>query len=446
VIVPKDMPIEIDPRGKAPKAEEKVQGDLRVLDFHVDQSIALKQEPAAVSAKEYLPSVRLGLKATWESFVESVRDVLADRDQYDPELASLVQQIVGESDPSDYRLRAERIYSWVLEHIENNDDLFSQAAVMLRARGGNRARVLHYMLGLAGVPSHLALVRAGSSDLTPTLMADGDTYEHLLVTYDDVKGPVWLFTVERYAPFGYIPPLLRGEPALMLAAGAPKAMVPAGTADADLRQLTFDVTLQKDGSAHVDAVETLHGLGAVTWRGQLEAIPAPELNQKFEEEYVGRLLPGAQLKTLKISGREQQAETTQLQYSFELGQLGRKAGNAWAIPPMLETNLSQNYAQMAARTTDELVPTPLSLELTIRIHLPPGATRPAVPQPVKVQAPLTGKPKFTMSTKLDDNTIVIDKTLTIPVMRVPQAQYQTFAGFCRMVDVAEAKEMVVKLP
>ena len=332
VIVPKDMPLQVDPRGQAPKAIETQQDNLRVLDFHVDISKPFKQEPASVSAREFLPSIRLGYKATWDSFVDSIRDVLADRDQYDPELASLVQQIVGEADPGDYRMRAERIYAWVLEHIDNNDDLFSQAAVMLRARGGNRARVLHYMLALAGVPSRLALVRAASNDLTPSNMADGDTYEHLLVTYEDVKGPVWLFTVERDAPFGYIPPLLRGQPALMLTAGAPKKMVPPGAADADLRQVVFDVTLAKDGSAHVDAVETLRGIGAVTWRSELEAIPAPELNQKFEEEYVGRLLPGAKLTSLYISGREQAAQTTQLQYGFDLNQLGRKVGKAGPSP------------------------------------------------------------------------------------------------------------------
>src|SRR6185295_1453023 len=116
VVVPKDMPIDIDPRGNAPKKIETIVGNDRVLDFHVDQSKPLKQEPASVSAKEFLPSIRIGLKATWESFVDSIRDVLSDRDQYDPELASLVQQIVGEADPGDYRLRAERIYSWVLEH------------------------------------------------------------------------------------------------------------------------------------------------------------------------------------------------------------------------------------------------------------------------------------------------------------------------------------------
>ena len=51
-----------------------------------------------------------------------------------------------------------------------------------------------------------------------------------------------------------------------------------------------------------------------------------------------------------------------------------------------------------------------------------------------------------MTTRVEDATIIIDKTLDLPIMRVTQGQYPTFAGWCRMVDLAEAKELVVKLP
>jgi tetratricopeptide (TPR) repeat protein len=446
VIAPKSMGLEVDPRGAAPAPIERADGDLRVLDFHVDQSTALKVEPSAVSAREYLPSIRIGVRATWPAFVDSIRDVLSDRDLYDPELAALVQQIVGEADPADYALRARRVYSWVLEHIDNNDDLFSQAAVMLRSRSGNRARVLHYMLGLAGIPSRLALVRSAGADNTPSNMADGDTFEHLLVTYDDGKQPVWLFTVERDAPFGYVPALLRGQPALLLAPGAPRTIVPDAAPHQDLRQLALDITLGKDGSAHVEAVETLRGTGAVSWRGQLQSIPAPELGQRFEEEYLARLLPGARLDKLHISGREQQAETLQLQYTFDLSVLGRRTGDAWALPSMLASHLSQNYAQLDQRTTALLVPMPLDVEITLRVHLPKGTTRPNTPGPVHLEAAIDGRPRFDMSTKLDGDTLVIERRLDVPLMRVPPNAYPAFATFCRQVDQAEAKELAIKLP
>jgi hypothetical protein len=445
VIAPKKFEVQVDPRGAAPKKSERIDGDLRVWNFQVDESVPLKAEPSSVSAREFLPSVRVAAHATWPAFVESIRDALADRDIYDPEVAALTQQIVGDADPGDYRLRAQRLYSWVLEHIENNDDLFSQAAVMLRSRSGNRARVLAYMLTLAGVPAKLALTRSASSDTVPSAMADGDTYEHLLVTFIDAHGPVWLFTVERYAPFGYIPPLLRGEPALLLTPGAERTNVPTGYLGQDKRQIELDITLAKDGSAGVKVVETVRGAGAVSWRSQLESVPAAELDHRFGEDYVARLLPGARLTSLRITGREQQADAIKLEYSFALGALGRPAGDGWALPAMLQTHLAQNYAQLDQRTIDELIPSALEMEVVLKIHLPQGAPRPTLGEPVQLQAAVPGHPAYTMKTSLENDAFVIERSLELPVMRVTTKDYATFSMFCRTVDLAEARELFVKL-
>jgi tetratricopeptide (TPR) repeat protein len=445
VITPKSMSVQVDPRGKAPKVEERMDGDLRVWNFQVEESLSLKPEPAAVSAREYLPSVRIGVRASWPTFVESIRDALADRDIYDPDIVALTQQIVSDADPADYRLRAQRLYAWVLEHIENNDDLFSQAAVMLRSRSGNRARVLSYMLKLAGVPAKLALVRSASADSVPSEMADGDTYEHLLVTFTDGRGPVWLFAVERWAPFGYLPPLLRGQPAMLLTPEAERVTVPVGVRGQDLREVALDITLSKDGSAHVAAVESVHGAGAVSWRGELESVPAAELEHRFGEDYVARLLPGARLTSLKITGREQEAETIKLEYGFELGALGRATGKSWALPSMLATHLAQTYAQLSQRSSDELLPSPVEMQMVLRIHLPKGAGRATPPEPVRLEAAIPGRPSYAMTTRFEQDALVIERKVELPVMRVTTKDYAAFATFCRTVDVAEAKELLVQL-
>lgn len=280
----------------------------------------------------------------------------------------------------------------------------------------------------------------------PSEMADGNTYEHLLVTFDDAHGPVWLHTVERYAPFGFVPPLLRGQPALLLTEAAERTAVPAGKLGQDLRHLELDVTMAQDGSAHVTVVETLQGVGAVSWRSQLESVPAAELNRRFGEDYVARLLPGAHLTSLKITGREQDAPAIKLEYAFELGALGRRVDQSWALPPMLATHLAQSYGQLAQRTTVELVGNPLELEVVLRVHLPKGAAHPAALPPVDLQAAIEGRPRFTQRSRFENDALVIERALELPVMRVTTKDYGAFSTFCRMVDLAESKELLVKLP
>jgi tetratricopeptide (TPR) repeat protein len=445
VVAPQSIAVKNDPRGPAPAAEVREEGDLRVLTFKVAESEPLKVEPGSVTAREYLPSIRIGVKASWEAFVESIRDVLVDRDLHDPEVAALARRVVGDAAPGDRELRAKRLYAWVLENIENDEDVFSQAALMLRARSGSRARVLHYLLELAGVPAELALVRSASADATPSDMADTDTYEHLLVTYEGKQGRVWLFTVERYAPFGFIPPLLAGQPALLLEQNGKRVTLPPASQGEEQRRLELDVALAADGSAHVDAAETVHGSGAVSWRSELESVPDAELEQRFEADYVARLMPGARLSALEIDGRIERSESIALRYGFDVAALGRGLSTGWALPPMLPAKLAHNYAQLAQRSTDQLIGSPLELHVVVRIRLPKGAARPKLPPKVELEAAIPGKPRFTMTSRFEEGALVVERKLAVPLMRVTPESYPAFATFCRQVDAAEAQELFVQL-
>ncbi|HEX7476575.1 MAG TPA: DUF3857 domain-containing protein [Polyangiales bacterium] len=446
MILPKDMPYRVDPRGPAPKLEEKLDGALRVLNWQVDQSLPLVGEPNSVSAREFIPSIRLGVNATWPAMIESLRDALVDRDLYDPYYAQLVKQIVGEAAPSDYRLRAERLYDWVLANVENNNDVFSQAALMLRAKAGNRARVLHYLLGLAGVPSKLALARNFAGDSTESEMADADTYDHLLVRVDVGEQQLWLFTVERWAPFGFMPPILRGQAALLLEPGAPRVTISQGLLGEDSRKFSLEVSLHADGSAHIDALEALHGSEAISWRTQLEKIPAPELRRRFEQDYVSRLFPGARLSSLQVTGREQNQPDLSLAYAIEVQSFGRRVEGGLALPPILSTELSSSFARTASRKTTELIPTPVHSQLIVRIHLPAGAKAPAPTPAIALTAAFAGRPSFTEQTSADHDVLVVERNLTLPAMRVSPEQYPVFTEFCRRVDQAEGREMPIGLP
>jgi Tfp pilus assembly protein PilF len=447
VVTPKSLAVKNDVRGPAPKPEQREEGDLLISTFKVEQSEPLKVEPGSVTAREYLPSIRIGVNATWPPFIESIRDVLVDRDLRDPDVAALAQRIVGDAKPTDRRLRAQRLYHWVLANIENDEDVFSQAAIMLRARSGSRARVLHYLLELVGVPAELALARSASADATPSDMADTDTYEHLLVAFQNERNErTWLFTVERYAPFGFIPPLLAGQPALLLEEAGKSVMLPAAAPGNEQRSLVLDVQLARDGSAHVETAETVRGSGAVSWRGELESVPDAELEQRFEADYVARLLPGARLASVQIDDPKKRSETIAMRYGVDIAALGRSVGKGWALPPMLPAKLSHNYAQLSQRTTDQLISNPLELHVVLRIALPKGAGRPALPGPVQLEAAIPGRPRFSMTSRFEEGVLVVERKLALPLMRITPQHYPAFALFCQQVDAAEAKELFVQLP
>ena len=445
LLLPEAIPYQIDPRGTPPTKVETVRDGLRVLDFSVDESEPLIAEPGSVSAREFIPSIRLGVRATFESLIESLRDVLADRALFDPYYERLAKQIVGDAAPEDYKLRAQRLYGWVIENIENSNDVFAQAALMLRSKAGNRARVLHYMLGLAGVPAQLALARDFGSDRFDGTMADADTYDHLLVVVEQ-KGqePLWLFANERWAPFGFIPAPLRKQPALALAPGAPKLTVSDGLLGPDVRRFAIEAQLQTDGAARIDVTESLHGADAVAWRAQLEQIPQAELNRRMEQDYVSRLFPGASLVELKVEGGAEATADLALRYVLQVPNFARPVAGGLAVPSILPSEISGNFARLAVRKTTELVGNPLRTELDMLIKLPAGFALANPPPAEALTGDFGAKPQFSERISADKAGLRLQRTLQVPAMRIEPDVYPAFSNFCRRVDAAEGRELFLQ--
>jgi hypothetical protein len=445
LLLPQDLPYQIDPRGTPPTKLESVRDGLRVLDFSADENLPLIAEPSSVSAREFIPSIRLGVRATFESLIESLRDALADRALFDPYYERLAKQIVADAAPEDQRLRAQRLYSWVIENIENSNDVFAQAALMLRAKAGNRARVLHYLLGLAGVPAQLALARDFGADRFDGSMADADTYDHLLVVVEQQgQEPLWLFANERWAPFGFVPAPLRKQPALLLAPGAPKRTVSDGLLGPDVRRFAIEAQLQTDGAARIDVTESLHGADAVAWRAQLEQIPQAELNRRMEQDYVSRLFPGASLVELKVEGGAEASPDLALRYVLQVRNFARPVAGGLAVPSILPSEISANFARVAARKTTELIGNPLRTELDLLIKLPAGFALANAPAPETLTGDFGAKPVFSARISADKAGLRVQRSLQVPAMRIEPEVYPAFSNFCRQVDAAEGRELFLQ--
>lgn len=453
VVVPRDAPLALDPRGEAPPTEERVEdrpgGPVRVYRWTANEVRPLAREPGAVAGREYLPSVYWGRGASWDLYVESLRDVLADRDVRDPAAEELVREMLGpdaaRSTPEQW---AQRIYRWVLENVEDSDDAFGLAPAMLAARTGNRSRVLRYLLELAGLEADLVLVRSFASDANRSELPDDETYQNLVVRVRGSQGHLWLHAGHRGAPFGYVPPALAGMDGLVIArpgAGndrAERVRVAERSLEEDLRTVEVDVELGRDGDARVTVVETMRGAGGVLWREQLEGIPEAELRSRFESAYVASLLPGGRLRRLTVTGRENPEQPLVFRYEADVESLARPTRGGWAIPPIYPARLGPQYAPVAARTTTQLVGSSLALDLSVRVRLPEGAALVAAPEDGTLEAQGA---RAALRVERAADTVTLQRSFRIPRMRVEPSRYADFARFCRSADEAEASEIIVRM-
>jgi hypothetical protein len=295
----------------------------------------------------------------------------------------------------------------------------------------------------------LALVRNAANDATVSELADTSTYDNLLLMVDSSSTKpndraLWLSTVDRWAPFGYIPPLLRGQRALLLEPGAKFVNVRPNRPGEDQHRIQFDIRLHKDGSAAIKVIEKITGEGANAWRENLEGIAEAELEKRFEEEYVAQLVPGAVLRSLRIIGREDTDLLFQLEYSFEVGNFGRRVGKGWALPGIVLSQLSTAYARVSNRTTTEIVTPATDRDITVQVRVPKGTKLPRLPKTAAISGP--NKSSFRVRNRALKDRLIINRQLRVPLMRVEPKRYKQFKEFCRNVDLAEATEVVFEMP
>ena len=149
---------------------------------------------------------------------------------------------------------------------------------------------------------------------------------------------------------------------------------------------------------------------------------------------------------MTITDAQTRKAAIELRYSFEVLRLGHRVSTGWALPALLTSELSQNYAQVNERTTDELVGSPIDLGISMRIELPPGTRMPALPEASRIVAAAGQRPIFELSHVAQGNVVQVERRIQMPVMRVTAREYPAFATFCREVDAAEGRQLVFGMP
>ena len=442
VVAPRSMgALIVDPRGPAPEVVRETRGELEVYRWRVNESRPLVAENRSISAFEFLPSIDWGIGASWEDLFGMMNDQLLDQDVIDPAARRLAQRIVRGHET--LRARAQAVYHWVTENVEStNGGLFEPAALMLAGRRGNRDRVMRYLLGLVDVPADLVLVRGFGGDQTRSPLPDTDTFDEVLLRIGRGDDAIYTTTLARGLSFGYIPASLGGQDGVVMGSGAERVTIPRPPLEQDLSTVDAVVQLAPTGAASVQVRETYIAASAASWRENLRALPAAELQARFEEGYVAHIVPGAHVTALRITGREDPEAPLVLEYTFEVPAIGRIQGNHWRLPPLFGVRLAPRFAETPTRRTTQIIG-PIAADVRMRV-VPPRGAPPATPGPDATLTGAGGAEVRVSSTVTAADTTVVTR-VRVPLARVAPSEYAGFADFCRRADDALSRELSIPI-
>jgi tetratricopeptide (TPR) repeat protein len=450
IVSPKNRPLDVEAAGAGvPKAVVTENGAFITRRFRVDKSPALPEEPSSAPLQEFLPNVRVGWGINLEDIIARAVDAATDTTPQDPRVKRIAESIVTGSSPdaetsakrpASIDEQARRIYRWVLANVEQGREDDGRRIVL--GKSGNRTEAFMYLCGLLGIDASIGMVRDRLTAPSRGPFSEAESFNAIAVRIGTEHGPRWMVVRDKFAPYGYLPSSLRGQPAVILQAGAPRETTPTtGSADG----VTYDgtVELRNDGSAVLDLEQRYEGKFAILLRTALESLPDAQRDEAIETRLVGQALPGARLRKLDIKNLSDLDAPLVLAMNLEMNDFARVNGNEIVISPPFTVRLGA-LASLPSRETPLYISEQSAMFSTVhlRIKLPNGAR---VTSNLVAATSNDGTRSTQVKDRVEQDMLVFDRVVGIPAGRIQPDAYSIFQAFVREAETALRKDIVISL-
>ena len=437
VVTPKDKKLDIETRGTVPAPTERDVGAIfRERRWLVEDSPPAPEEPDSAPPQEYLPSVRLGWGVTLDDTVARFVDLAQDTSPLDPRVRTRAEEIVKGIPAAQHDDRARAIYGWVLDHIEDGPEKDGRRVVF--GRSGSRQSAFLHLTRELGIPIDLAVVkdRLAMPPIGP--MSDVDNYDSVALRLDTGHGFRWLTVHDKFAPYGYVPTEQRGQVCVMLIPGTPRDKVTSpGATDG----LTFEgrADLRDDGSASVDLAQSFSGPLGIQMRNVLDKVPEGQLHDFIESRLIGRNLPGARLRDLKLENQKNLAAPLIVRTHLEVPQFARTQGDQVVLTALFPVHLS-HLATLPQRQTPLFLSTWAHVEVKFEVVVP---NKMRVPASLPQGEARDGERMVQVSDSVHGHAIELSRVVDVPAGRVQPNEYAAFQRFTQAADGLVEREIAL---
>lgn len=420
------------------------------LAFVVEDAPAARYEPLQPSPQEILPRVSLAAsEGSWETEAAGYVKQLAPFVAPAAEMKAIAtKETAGLEDDTE---RAAALARWVQKSLTYRAILFGTRAriphtveEIVRNRYGDckdHSLLLHQLLGAAGVPSRLALVRTGGpldSEL-PSL----DQFDHMIVYLPSVGGGTFVDATDKTAglvadaPYG-----LGGHEALVLDGQTSRLVKIPHQREA---KISSERQVRLSGSdLNVKERLTLTGGPAAMFRQYLNDIEPAERNAALEGS-MGDGGLNVKLTTFSAAELDEPARPLTLTFEYVVRAQFQPAGGGLVgqLPSIWERSFLTAREAERRESPFELQ-SPLAFDSVTRFEVPEGYE-------VSTLEPRSrsGRPAFVdwkLGSRMDGRALTLEFHLSRGRGRFPAADYATYYEAMRESREALAQNVVLRPP
>jgi cellulose synthase operon protein C len=438
IVSPANRPLTVESRANAPEPRVEKRDGLVIYRWRVDGSPAASSEPYRPSAREVMPNVRVGWGADFSLRLREFLDLTAVATPVDPRIKKIAQRLV-EGAPNRRLEKARRLYHFVVENVENGEEMDGRR--IITGRTGNRWRGLVELCRALDIPYAFGVAK---NRLQPPPAGPFDKmneYGELVLRVGKPPETAELTIGEKFTPFGYLPPEIRGAEVYMLDSDPPKLGRLSQGVTTDVFNTALTGRLERDGSATLEISQIFTGKVAIVLRNIIATAPEGQLRSFVEGKLIAPALQGARLIKFDFGPREKSDEPLVLKTRVEVPRFAEKIGNALVFSAPFTPRL-QALGALATRETPMILDDSSDQSLAVELELPTGASV----KGLSAERHFTSEDRdVSIKDRLEKGKLVLERRTKIPAGRVPLEEYPKFATFTRDAGAALAAEIRVEL-
>jgi tetratricopeptide (TPR) repeat protein len=438
VVVPKEKKLEIETQGNVGEEKTKDLGAFVEHRWQVDLSPPAVLEPGSPPITEFLPSVRVGWGVTLDDWLARLVDAAEDETPMDPRLVTKAQEIVRAVPASSTDERARLLYRYVLEKVADGSKEGDGRRVLFGGAGSRQSAFL-YLLRAVGIPAELAVVKNRLATPPKSGMSEIENYDGLLARLRTDKGVRFLLVRDKFAPFGYVPAEMRGQPCFRLV-GKPQADTVSGTGAIDGVVYSGRADLRENGSAALDIAITFSGDRAIGARAEIDAIPETKLLEELEKKVIAGMFDGGHLRDVKVENKGSIDLPLVLKMRVEAPQLARPVGSNLVLRSIFPMDLTQ-LAQLPSRQTPLMRRGSYHTEVHFEVVVPEAMRMPASLGTGDVRH---GDAVVVVKDAVNGHAIALERLIDLPAGRVqPGEDYTRYREFVRSADALLERDVLI---
>lgn len=415
---------------------ERTELEGRRVDRWVASDVpALRAEAHMPGLTEVAPYLHVSTYRAWSDVGTWYWGLVRDQLQTDDELRRTVRELVA--DAPDLETKVRRIHDWVVDHTRyvalefgiHGYKPYRVTQVVRRGFGDckDKASLLYAMFREAGIDAHLVLVRTRRNGAIAELPASLAVFDHAIAYVPALD--LYIDGTAEHSGLRELPEMDQGVAVLHVwADGAELRRTPVLPAEVNVRERTLDVALSADGSATVDATDSVRGNEAPFVRANYEA-------EGTREERLRRALrqtfPGVELTGFTFSDLADREAAPVTRWQATVPRFAQSDGTGLRIAP----SGIEELVRMLAPTTTRSLALDLGSTTTYReqrnIVIPTGMRVGLLPPGGVAESPFG---RASVEVREESGRVVTRVELRISVDRVSTSDFPAYRAWVEAAD------------